>query len=110
MLSKNVDRIEIILNKLQTPIKYGLIPLPKKYRSSFPGYKVTFILDTDIGEIKTKVTSGSKGTEIGDLEVGNYIQGGLKPWYDRHRELKEGNKLIIKVIEPMERYGLSISG
>ncbi len=109
VFSKYADRIEVILNKLHTPKKWGLIPLPKEYRSFFPGYKVPFILDTDIGEIKTKVTSGSKGTKIGDPEAGNYIQGGLKPWYDRHKELKEGNKLIVEVIEPKKRYRLSIS-
>ena len=109
VFSKYADRIEIILNSLHTPRKWGLIPVPKEYRSFFPGYKVPFILDTDIGEIRTKVTSGSKGTKIGDPETGNYIQGGLKPWYDRHRELKEGHKLVIEVIEPKKRYGLSIS-
>jgi len=109
VFSKFADRIEIILNRTHTPRKFGLIPLPKEYRSFFPGYKIPFILDTDIGEIITKVTSGSKGTKVGDPEKGNYIQGGLKPWYDRHRELKEGDKLIVEVIEPKKRYGLSIS-
>lgn len=109
VFSKYADRIEIILNNLHTPRKWGLIPLPRESRSFFPGFKVPFILDTDIGEITTKVTSGSKGTKIGDPEAGNYVQGGLKPWYDRHRELKEGNKLIIEVIEPKKRYRLSIS-
>jgi len=107
--SKYADRIEIILNNLHTPRKWGLIPIRTNYRSFFPGFKVTFTLDTDIGEILTKVTSAPKGTNIGDLEAGNYIQGGLKPWYNRHRELKEGNKLIIEVIEPKKRYRLSIS-
>ena len=103
------DKIEIILNNLHTPKKHGLIPLTKKNRSFFPGFKIPFILDTDIGEIITKVTSAPKGTEIGDPEKGNYIQGGLKPWYDKHRELKEGVKLIIELIEPEKRYRLSIS-
>jgi len=110
VFSKYADRVEIILNNLHTPRKWGLIPLPREYRSFFPGYKVPFILETDMGEITTKVTSGSKGTKFGDNEAGNYIQGGLKPWYDRHRELKEGNKFIIEVIQPKKKYRLSISG
>jgi len=109
VFSKYADRIEIILNNLHTPRKWGLIPLPREYRSFFPGFKVPFILETDIGEITTKVTSDRKGTKIGDAEAGKYIQGGLKPWYDRHRELKGGNILIIEVIEPKKRYRLSIS-
>jgi hypothetical protein len=109
VFSKYANRIEIILNNLHTPRKFGLIPLPREYRSFFPGYKIPFILETDIGEIKTKVTSGPKGTKIGDPEAGKYITGGLKPWYESHRELREGNKLIIEVIEPKKRYRLSIS-
>ncbi|HUU18166.1 MAG TPA: hypothetical protein VMW72_13535 [Sedimentisphaerales bacterium] len=97
------------MKKLHTPKKYALIPIPQKYRSFFPGYKIPFILETNIGEIKTQVTSGPRGTEIGDPEAGKYIQGGLKPWYDTHGELKQGNTLIIEVIEPKKRYKLSIS-
>ena len=99
-------RIEIKL-KGKSWRKYGLIPLPKRYREYFPGYKIPFILETDIGEIKTKVTSAPRGTPHGDPEAGNVIQGGLRPWYDRHRELREGDILIIEIIEPMRRYKLS---
>jgi hypothetical protein len=109
VFSKYADSIEIILKHLHTPRKWSLIQLPREYRTLFPGYKVPFILETDIGRITTKVTSGPKGTKIGDPEAGQYIAGGLKPWYDAHRELKEGNKLIIEVIEPKKSYRLSIS-
>lgn len=100
-------RIEIPLNGISWK-KHGLIPLPKQYRGYFPGYKVQFILETDIGEITTRVTSAPRGTPKGDPEAGYYIQGGLRPWYERHRELREGDKLIIEVIEPKERYRLVI--
>jgi len=108
VVSKYADRIEIIINRIHTPKKWGLIPLPREYRSFFPGYKIPFILETNIGEITTKVTSGPKGTKIGDPEAGNYIQGRLKPWYHQHTELKEGSKLIIQVIEPKRKYALTI--
>jgi len=103
------DSVEIRINKIHSPRKYGLINLTKQIRGFFPGYKEKFILDTDIGEIVTKVTSASRiGVQIGDPVEGAYIQGGLKPWYEKHRELKEGDKLIITVIEPKKKYKLNI--
>lgn len=108
IFSKSSDKIEIVLNNLHTPKKYALIPLPKELRYLFPGFKVKFELETDIGLILTKVTSGPKGTEYGDPVVGNYIQGNLKRWYEAHPELKNGNTLIISVVEPKKRYSLTI--
>jgi len=102
------DKIEVLLPS-HDPKERGYIPFPKKHRSFFPGYKVPFILETDIGEFKTKVTAGSKGTKIGDPDAGSYITGKLQLWYNKHRELKEGSKLIIEVIEVKKRYRLSIS-
>ena len=100
--------IEITLGNVFTPKKYFLIPLPKEYRSFFPGYKNPFVFITDIGEIQTKVTSAPKGTEYGDPEAGSYIYGGLKPWYGKHSDLKEGDKLIIEMVEPKKRYRLRV--
>lgn len=100
--------IKITLRRLHTPRKYALIPISKEHRSFFPGYKEPFILETDIGEITTKVTGGSKGAMIGDPREGNYVFGGLKPWYEKHRELKEGDKLIIEEIEHKRKYRLSV--
>ncbi len=101
--------VEIRINKIHSPRKYGLINLTKQIRGFFPGYKEKFILETDIGEIVTKVTSASRpGVQIGDPVEGAYIQGGLKPWYEKHQELKDGDKLIITVIEPKKRYKLNI--
>jgi len=106
---KTLNSIEIIINKIHSPRKYGLINLTKKNRGFFPGYKVNFMLETDVGEIVTKVTSASRpGVQIGDPVEGAYIQGGLKPWYEKHQELKDGDKLIITVIEPKKRYKLNI--
>lgn len=103
------DSVEIRINKIHSPRKFGLINLTKKIRGFFPGYKEKFILETDIGEIVTKVTSASRlGVQIGDPIEGAYIQGGLKPWYEKHQELKDGDKLIITVIEPKKRYKLNI--
>lgn len=108
IFAKTTNKIEIILRSLHTPKRYALIPIPKEYRRFFPGYKVPFILETDVGEIRTKVTSAPKGTEYGDPDAGNYIQGGLKPWYNKHADLKAGDKLVIEVVEPKKVYRLYV--
>lgn len=94
----NSNKIEIKLTNARAKRKYALIPLSDKIRKFFPGYKEVFILRTDIGEIETKVTSAPKGTEIGDPEAGTYIQGGLTPWFNSHRNIKDGDILVIEKI------------
>lgn len=102
---KKIDNsVEIIIKNIDSAKKYNLIYFPKNIRDFFPGYKIPFTFETDIGEISTKITSAPKGTEIGDPSRGSYIQGGLKPWYEKHQELKNGDKLIITVVEPKKRY------
>lgn len=108
VISVRGRRIEITLTKIHTPRKYALIPIPKEHRSFFPGYKEPLTLITDVGEIRTKVTSASKGTEYGDPEAGKYVQGGLRRWYDKHNDLKNGNKLIIEVIDLKKKYRLHV--
>lgn len=98
-LSISSDKTEIVLSNVKAKKKYALIPLSDYNRPFFPGYKVPFVLKTDVGEFETKVTSAPKGTQIGDPEAGTYIQGGLKPWFDSHRNLKDDDILIIEKIE-----------
>jgi len=107
--SEPTDKINIVLNNLHSAKAYSLIPLPKELRHLFPGFKIEFELETDVGMIITKVTSAPRGTEHGDPVAGNYIQGGLKRWYDSHPELKNGTAFIISVIESKKKYSLSIS-
>ncbi len=108
VFSQSSDKVEIALNNLHTPKKYSLVSLPRESRHLFPGFKVEFELETDIGTVITKVTSGPRGTKYGDPIAGAYIQGGLKRWYDAHPELKNGMILVISVVEPQKRYSLSI--
>jgi len=91
--------VEIKLKNARAKRKYALIPLSDNIRKFFPGYKIPFIMRTDIGEIETKVTSAPRGTIIGDSEAGTYIQGGLKPWFDFHKNLKDGNVLKIEKLD-----------
>ncbi|MEA2021584.1 MAG: hypothetical protein U9N08_03835 [Candidatus Caldatribacteriota bacterium] len=105
---KNENSVKIVIKNIDSAKKYKLFYFPKNIRDFFPGYKVPFTFETDIGEISTKITSAPKGTEIGDPSSGSYIQGGLKTWYEKHQELKNGDKLIITVVDPKKRYTLNI--
>lgn len=109
--SKSSNIIEIVINS-NTPRKFHLIPCPKQFRHLFPGYNLPFVLETDIGEISAKVTSAPGGTREGDPNAGTYIKSvvrnGLTLWYNKHDDLKLGDKILIEVIEPQKRYTLSI--
>lgn len=109
--SKSSNIIEIVINS-SSPKKFHLIPCPKQFRHYFPGYNIPFILETDIGEITAKVTAALKGTPYGDPNAGSCIKSvvrnGLTNWYDKHDDLKLGDKILIEVIEPKKRYSLSI--
>ena len=100
--------IEIELSHLYTSQKYVLIPVSRKKRRFFPGYNVYFDLETDTGAIRTRVTSAPKGTPSGDRNGGNYIKGGLRPWYNNHPELKSGDRLRFEALEPGKKYRLSV--
>lgn len=102
------EKVEVQLRSLHTPKRFALIPLLKENRHFFPGYKIDFTLETDIGPITTRVTSAPQGTQMGDPNAGAYIQGGLRSWYDKHSELKDGSTLVIEEIDPKKRYRLKI--
>ena len=99
--------MEITLKHPDTSRRYALIQLPKDKRRFFPGFKVYFNLETDIGTVETRVTSAPKGTPIGDPVGGAYIQGNLRHWFEQHSDLEPGDKLHFEVIEPEKRYRLS---
>jgi len=105
------ERIEIVLGRMHTPRKYSLIPLYLRMtaRRFFPGYKIPFILETDIGDVEVRVTSGKSGDQVGDPDAGKYIQGkGLKDWYNKHKELESGDVLIIEKTDKEKRYKLTL--
>jgi hypothetical protein len=101
------NEIELQLN--ESSRKYSLIPLPKDKRYFFPGFKVNFDLITDAGVSSTRVTSGPKGTPIGDHSSGNYIQGELKQWFEKHPELTSGDKIRIQVLNPGKTFKLLLT-
>jgi hypothetical protein len=100
--------IEVILNSVYSAREWALIPIPADKRLFFPGYKVKFELETDMGTITTHITSDVKGTPIGDPKGGKYIQTGLREWFDNHPALKDGAQLRFEALKRGKRYKLSI--
>ncbi|MBU1643980.1 MAG: hypothetical protein KKA62_04325 [Nanoarchaeota archaeon] len=79
--------------------KSRLILIPRQYRLFFPSYKEEFIISTDVGEIKTWMVGTS--AKEGDKIRGTYFTKNMKKWYEKHSELKIGDKLIIKKVKPL---------
>ncbi len=103
------NTVEIELNDLDTYCrKWALIPVHKDKRHFFPGYKVKFKLGTDIGTLTARVSSAGRGTPVGDPNAGAYFTGRLRQWYEKHLELKDGDKVRIECLKPGEHYKLSI--
>jgi hypothetical protein len=104
------DSIDIEIRKPYTPLRWALIPIPKAKRRFLPGFKLPFVLETDMGEIMTRVTSDIGGTRIGEPDKGKYIQGGLRKWFDTHRAQLENGVVTLRIeaLEPGKRYKLSI--
>lgn len=96
------DILEVII---RTPsfIKFNLFAIPKDRRSFFPKYEVPFILETDIGEIETYMTSRTPSNP-----EGAYFTKNMTQWYRRHPTIKVGDKVIFTVIEPLKRYHLEL--
>jgi len=105
------ERIEITLpaGRKGTPSwkKYGIIVLPRKYRSFFPGYNTEFTFETDIMTLnKAKVSSAPQGTKTGDPKAGTFITG-VKRWY-KQIDPSPGDTLIITPAEPGKTYKLEL--
>lgn len=101
------NRIELVISSISWA-KFNLVQIPLKLRAFFPGYRVPFTLQTDVGEIQTYMSSAPQGTVTGDLSQGKYFQVGLRKWYSAHPEAKVGGTVVIEAVEPMKRYRLSI--
>lgn len=101
------DTLEITITN-PSFTKFHVIYIPKDKRRFFPGFKTPFELETDIGTIQTYVSSAPAGTQVGDPTKGVYFQANLAGWYRQHPELKVGDRLVVKVLEPMKKYRLEI--
>jgi len=96
--TKNKNVIELKLNLSSR--EYLYIPLPKDKRHFFPGYKVSFQLETDVGMFTAHVPYPPN--------AGGHIRGRFGPWFAKHPDLKGGDKLRIEALEPGKRYKLSV--
>jgi hypothetical protein len=101
------DSLEIAL-RVPSEKKFAYFHIDKENRRFFPGYKKDFALETDIGDIKTRVTSAHAGAQVGDPDAGVIVQGNLKQWYGKHQEANIGTKVRFDCIDPYKRYKLSI--
>jgi hypothetical protein len=97
------NRIEIELTP--TSLRYHLIPLNKSTRNYFPGFKIPFDLQTNIGVLRCHVSGGYGTTQQGDPHGGQYMVGGLRRWFEKNK-VKPGEKLFIDVIELGKKYRL----
>lgn len=100
--------------------EYNIILFPRSTREFFPGYEDPFVMETDIGEAETWVTSARGGQQPsrGDPNAGGYVctprKGrrtypnllSLSTWYSKHEELEPGDVLRVAVQSPI-RFGLS---
>jgi predicted type IV restriction endonuclease len=77
--------------------KYNLIPVSRRIRSFFPGYRVSFVLEMDAGTLVTYIV-GQKEISMGDPTGGTYFSAQLYRWYEAHKHLKPGDKLLVRKI------------
>ena len=82
---------EIILNiseDLHTLNMYNKIYIPEKFRFFFPLEGVSFYVLTNIGKIKSNITSNG------------YIIKGIRSWVEMNGPLEPNDKIYIRVINP----------
>ncbi len=78
-------------------IKYKRLRIRSEYlKDLWLSQDINFELETDIGIIKTKI------------DKWNQICVGMGKWYKAHPELKAGDLVTFKVLEPVKRYRLGI--
>lgn len=100
------NRKKIIEKKLpQASLDYKFIGVPREFRNLFPGYKIPFILETNVGELETYIV-GDSSSKIGDGAAGTFISKGMTKWFKHNSDIKPGDKVVIEVIDPGKRYKL----
>ena len=100
--------VDIELGNMRGREEYHLIPIKKRTRRFFPGYKLEFERQTDLGSVNTHVTSAAKGTRNGDPDQGTYIQKGLRDWFRGHPELQDGAVVRIESVQEHSVYKLLV--
>ncbi len=106
VLTSQTKNLEITVKDYA--IRYGVIKVARNIRSFFPGFRVPFLLETDAGTYKVKVSSGHKGAPKGALDIGEAITGGLKTLYNQVPPIKAGDVLRLEELERGKRYKLTV--
>lgn len=104
--TEEVEEIKVVLRK--SHIEYSHIYVPSEFRDFFPGYEIPFTVETNIGEIETYITGASAGTEKGNATAGSYFSKGMTEWFNAHPALEAGDKVMIEIVKPKERYKLRV--
>ena len=76
----------------------GRLNIPKENMNFFPDYEEPFTIVTEIGEFKIRLYK--------QKDEKDHFH--LKEWFKAHPEIKLGDKVVVKVIEPMKKYRLEI--
>jgi hypothetical protein len=97
-----IDAIEIQLNPSWK--EYPLIPVRKDKRDFFPGYKIHFTLETDVGSLETWVSGESSDREgnqarEGHPTAGTYIRAKIPNWAEEHPEIEGRDFVIVEKLE-----------
>ena len=111
LLAAKGERDNSILITVQPAYLKGYIHIPQKHRSKFPGFKVPFELETNIGIFQVCIEDANLPADRprGSMQSKNPEIRRLRKWFKAHPELKPRDKLIIECIEPMKRYRLKIA-
>jgi hypothetical protein len=93
------------IRKAPADHEYGIIHIQQEFKSFFPGYRIQFLLETDIRPFVMHMTAGTNGSRRGAEEGGyichpkcneieeefqqvrdatHHIRGSFLRWYDAH--------------------------
>ena len=98
---EEIDEInEIYLDiseDLHTLNMYNRIYVPEKFRFFFPPEDIDFCLDTNVGQIKTRITSNG------------YFTKGMRSWVEVNGPLEPTDRIRISIVDEKRRiYAMSI--
>lgn len=117
---KVLDRVAVLLrrgriaNSISITVKRsyinGYVRIFRRNRHLFPGFRVPFDLETDIGTFPVRVLDSGASVPVRQLREGTQNPDaeihGLREWFEAHPQINVGDKLVVEVIEPMKRYRL----
>jgi hypothetical protein len=76
--------------------QYKLIRVPMHLIKYFPSTGEEFVLETNVGEIRTWMTSGT------------YFSKNLGIWYEKNGVIKDGDIVEFQIIEEKKRYRIGL--